>query len=101
MLTARPRIDLHRTCLLPLDAKSFAAAQEIFGELEAEAVRRFGVSKSAVLFDHAIEMRYVGRSTPSQRGSILAPGSMRRWQHFTPRMKRPTPSGSMTPASNR
>ncbi len=35
--------------------------QEIFGELEAEAVRRFGVSKSAVRFDHAIEMRYVGQ----------------------------------------
>ena len=61
MLTARPRIDLHRTRLLPLDAKSFVAVQEIFGELEAEAVQRFDVSKTEVLFDHAIEMRYVGQ----------------------------------------
>ena len=61
MLTARPRIDLHRTRLSPLDAKSFAAVQEIFAELEVEAAQRFGVLKSAVLFDHAIEMRYVGQ----------------------------------------
>jgi N-methylhydantoinase A len=61
MLTARPRIDLHRTRLLPLDAKSFDAVQEIFTELEAEAAERFGVSESAVLFDHAIEMRYAGQ----------------------------------------
>jgi N-methylhydantoinase A len=61
MLTARPRIDLHRTRLLPLDARSFGAVRETFDELEAEAVQRFGVSKSAVLFDHAIEMRYVGQ----------------------------------------
>ena len=39
MLTARPRIDLHRTQLLPLDATSVAAAEEIFGELEQEAQR--------------------------------------------------------------
>ena len=61
MLTARPRIDLHRTRLLPLDAGSFGAAQQIFDELEADAVQRFGVSKSVVVFDHAIEMRYVGQ----------------------------------------
>jgi len=61
MLTARPRIDLHRTRLLPLDAKSFAAMRDTFAELEAEAARRFGVSGSSVLFDHAIEMRYVGQ----------------------------------------
>ena len=30
MLTARPRIDLHRTQLLPLDAASVAAAERIF-----------------------------------------------------------------------
>jgi N-methylhydantoinase A len=61
MLTARPRIDLHRTRLLPLDAKSFGAVRDIFAELEAEAARRFGVSASFVLFDHAVEMRYGGQ----------------------------------------
>jgi N-methylhydantoinase A len=61
MLAARPRIDLHRTQLLPLDATTFAAAQKIFAELEAEVARRFGMSENAMLFDHAIEMRYVGQ----------------------------------------
>ena len=56
MLAARPRIDLHRTQLLPLDATTFAAAQKIFAELEAEVARRFGMSENAMLFDHAIEM---------------------------------------------
>ena len=61
MLAARPRIDLHRTQLLPLDATTFAAAQKIFAELEAEVAQRFGMSENAMLFDHAIEMRYVGQ----------------------------------------
>ena len=61
MLTARPRIDLHRTQLLPLDATSVAAAEEIFGELEREALQRFGSSQNAILFGHAIDMRYAGQ----------------------------------------
>jgi N-methylhydantoinase A len=61
MLAARPRIDLHRTRLLPLDAMTFLAVQKIFDELEVEAARRFGKSKTAMLYDYAIEMRYVGQ----------------------------------------
>ncbi len=61
MLAARPRIDLHRTRLLPLDAATFALVKKIFAELEAEAAQRFGMSENAMLFDHAIEMRYVGQ----------------------------------------
>jgi N-methylhydantoinase A len=61
MLTARPRIDLHRTQLLPLDAASVATAEETFRELEREALRRFGSLKSAILFGHAIDMRYAGQ----------------------------------------
>jgi N-methylhydantoinase A len=61
MLTARPRIDLHRTQLLSLDASSVATAEDIFQALEQEALRRFGASKSAVLFGHAIDMRYAGQ----------------------------------------
>ena len=61
MLTARPRIDLHRTRLLPLDATSVAAAEEIFGGLEQEAQARFGSLNSEILFGHAIDMRYAGQ----------------------------------------
>jgi N-methylhydantoinase A len=61
MLTARPRIDLHRTRLLPLDAASFAAVQKIFVELEQEAARRFETLDNAIVFDHAIDMRYAGQ----------------------------------------
>jgi N-methylhydantoinase A len=61
MLTARPRIDLHRTQLLPLDAASVATAEEIFRGLEREALQRFGSLKSAKLFGHAIDMRYAGQ----------------------------------------
>jgi N-methylhydantoinase A len=61
MLTARPRIDLHRTQLLSLDAASVATAEDIFQALEQEALRRFGALKSAVLFGHAIDMRYAGQ----------------------------------------
>jgi N-methylhydantoinase A len=61
MLTARPRIDLHRTQLLPLDAASVATADEIFRGLEREALQRFGSLKSGILFGHAIDMRYVGQ----------------------------------------
>ena len=46
---------------MPLDATTFAAAQKIFAELEAEVAQRFGMSENAMLFDHAIEMRYVGQ----------------------------------------
>jgi N-methylhydantoinase A len=60
MLAARPRIDLHRTRLSQLDEATFAVAQEIFAELEAEAVARFE-TKNSILFDYAIEMRYVGQ----------------------------------------
>jgi N-methylhydantoinase A len=61
MLTARPRIDLHRTQLLALDTASIAVAEKIFQELEQEALRRFRSSRSAILFTHAIDMRYVGQ----------------------------------------
>jgi N-methylhydantoinase A len=61
MLAARPRLDLHRTRLLPLDESTLAAAQEIFAEMETEALRRFEASKNSMLFDRAIEMRYVGQ----------------------------------------
>jgi N-methylhydantoinase A len=61
MLTARPRIDLHRTRLSPLDATSFTAVQKIFAELEEEAARRLEILQSAMSFDHAIEMRYAGQ----------------------------------------
>jgi len=61
MLTARPRIDLHRTQLLPLDAASIAMAETIFEELEKEALRRFGSLRSAIVFTHAIDMRYAGQ----------------------------------------
>jgi N-methylhydantoinase A len=61
MLTARPRVDLHRTRLLPLDATSFGAALDIFAELESEAGRQLGKSAGALLFDHAVEMRYAGQ----------------------------------------
>ena len=56
-----PRIDLHRTQLLPLDATSVAAAEEIFGGLEQEAQARFGSLNSEILFGHAIDMRYAGQ----------------------------------------
>jgi N-methylhydantoinase A len=73
MLTARPRIDLHRTQLLPLDATSVAAAEEIFGELEREALQRFGSLQSAILFSYAIDMRYAGQehtvATPFEPGA--------------------------------
>jgi N-methylhydantoinase A len=61
MLTARPRIDLHRTQLLPLDAASVAAAERIFSELEQEALQRFGSLKREILFSHAVDMRYAGQ----------------------------------------
>jgi N-methylhydantoinase A len=61
MLTARPRIDLHRTQLLPLGATSVAAAEEIFGGLEQEAQARFESLNSEILFGHAIVMRYAGQ----------------------------------------
>src|SRR4029077_20831253 len=61
MLTARPRIDLHRTQLLPLDAASVAAAEKIFHELEQDALRRFGSLKREILFGYAIDMRYAGQ----------------------------------------
>src|SRR6516164_9069069 len=61
MLTARPRIDLHRTQLRPLDETTLNAAQEIFAELEIQALRRFGISEAAMVLEHAIEMRYVGQ----------------------------------------
>ena len=68
MLTARPRIDLHRTQLRPLDETTLNAAQEIFAELEIQALRRFGTSRNSMLFERAIEMRYAGQehtvSTP-------------------------------------
>jgi len=72
MLAARPRIDLHRTRLLPLDAVSFDAAQAIFADLEIEAVQRFGLPSAALLQDRSIEMRYAGQEhTVSTR---FAPG---------------------------
>ena len=72
MLAARPRIDLHRTRLLTLDAVSFEAAQAIFADLEAEAVQRFGLPSAALLQDRSIEMRYAGQEhTVSTR---FAPG---------------------------
>ena len=61
MLTARPRIDLHRTQLLPLDPASVAVAEGIFQDLEQEALRRFGLRQGGVLFGHAIDMRYAGQ----------------------------------------
>ena len=61
MLTARPRIDLHRTQLLPLEATSLTAVGRIFSELEQEALRRFGSLKNSILFDRAIDMRYAGQ----------------------------------------
>ena len=61
MLTARPRIDLHRTQLLPLEATSLTAVGGIFSELEQEALRRFGSLKNSILFDRAIDMRYAGQ----------------------------------------
>jgi N-methylhydantoinase A len=61
MLTARPRVDLHRTQLLPLGTASVATAEEIFRGLEREALQRFGSLNSAILFGHAIDMRYVGQ----------------------------------------
>jgi N-methylhydantoinase A len=68
MLTARPRIDLHRTRLLPLDAGTFAIVQNIFVELEREAAQRFEGFDDTIVFDHAIDMRYAGQehtvSTP-------------------------------------
>lgn len=61
MLAARPRIDLHRTRLLPLSEKTFVLVGEIFAELEAEAAARFGVFDASLLKDRSIEMRYVGQ----------------------------------------
>ena len=61
MLTARPRVDLHRTRLLPLGATALATAREIFIELEKEAARRLENAENTMLFDHAIDMRYVGQ----------------------------------------
>ena len=61
MLTARPRIDLHRTQLLLLDAAGVTVAEKIFEELEQEALQRFGSLQSAILFGHAIDMRYAGQ----------------------------------------
>jgi N-methylhydantoinase A len=61
MLTARPRIDLHRTRLLRLDTTSYAIAHEIFIELEKEATQCLERLNQAMLFDHAIAMRYVGQ----------------------------------------
>jgi N-methylhydantoinase A len=61
MLAARPRIDLHRTRLLPLGEGTFHLVGEIFAELEAEAAARFGLSGASILKDRSIEMRYVGQ----------------------------------------
>jgi N-methylhydantoinase A len=73
MLTARPRIDLHRTQLRPLDETTLDAAQEIFAELEIEALRRFGASRNSMLFERAIEMRYAGQEhTVSTRVELRA-----------------------------
>jgi N-methylhydantoinase A len=73
MLTARPRIDLHRTQLRPLDETTLNAAQEVFAELEIEALRRFGTSRNSMLFDRAIEMRYAGQEhTVSTRVELHA-----------------------------
>jgi N-methylhydantoinase A len=73
MLTARPRIDLHRTQLRPLDETALNAAQEIFAELEIEALRRFGTSRNSMLFHRAIEMRYAGQEhTVSTRVELHA-----------------------------
>ena len=73
MLTARPRIDLHRTQLLPLETTTIAAAEKIFDELEQDALRRFGSLKSAILFGYAIDMRYAGQehtvATPFEPGA--------------------------------
>jgi N-methylhydantoinase A len=61
MLAARPRIDLHRTRLLPLGEKTFSLVGEIFAELDAEAATRFGLPDVSILKDRSIEMRYVGQ----------------------------------------
>ena len=98
MLTARPRIDLHRTQLLPLDATSVAAAEKIFGELEQEALARFGSSEKR---DPVSVMRSTcamrARNIRSQRNSSRAPDLMRCWRLFMPRMRRPTRFGFRTP----
>ena len=60
MLAARPRLDLHRTRLLKLNAASLAIAREIFAELAAEAAGRFGHA-AGLLHSRAIEMRYAGQ----------------------------------------
>lgn len=61
MLAARPRIDLHRTRLLHLDATTFGAVREIFSELESAAAQRFKTPQSSMVYDRAIEMRYLGQ----------------------------------------
>jgi len=61
MLAARPRLDLHRTRLMTLDAASLETARAIFAELEQEAGRRFPPSDAPVRHTHAIEMRYAGQ----------------------------------------
>ena len=60
MLAARPRIDLHRTRLMKLDAAAFGAACGIFAELQQEAAVRFG-NPDNLLHSRAIEMRYAGQ----------------------------------------
>ena len=76
MLAARPRLDLHRTRLLPLDAAGFAAALAIFAELEAEAAGRFAGTAADLLHDRRIEMRYAGQehtvATPFDLAAGLA-----------------------------
>jgi len=61
MLAARPRIDLHRTRLLPLDAASLSIAREMFADLEHEAARRLALPGATILHGHAIDMRYAGQ----------------------------------------
>jgi N-methylhydantoinase A len=61
MLAARPRIDLHRTRLLPLDETSLDVARRIFAALRHEATQRFAFPAAPVLYTHAVEMRYAGQ----------------------------------------
>ena len=61
MLAARPRIDLHQTRLLKLDAASFPVIAEAFDGLEADAARRFDLPRTSIISDCSIEMRYVGQ----------------------------------------
>ena len=61
MLAARPRVDLHKSRLAPLDALALPLIADAFAVLEAEATARLKVGPERLICVYALEMRYAGQ----------------------------------------